>query len=376
MPEHRGDSDKRQRRTRKIPVPTGRLDAVIFDMDGVVSDTARVHERCWKRVFDDFLRSRSKGTCGTFRPFDDEDYLRYVDGKPRYDGVESFLASRQITLERGTPSDPPGYDTVCALGNLKDRAFEQAGDRGGRDSVRLDGCVLRSLRSPRNQDGPDLVEPTRQGDTGRQLPSRLSSTPSLTESTPRPSIYPASPTRPSSLLRQSASVATRPSGRGGGRPSRGRGRPPRRLLASSSGSTDIPGRCPSPTRRQCRGRGSVRPRMAVRQGETAVSVPGVEASGQARPVQMNGRSDMTDSIPPPRDYAKHCARSGMATSPLGVQRPRRPPTGPTIPAPTSPDCTTGESPGWTAGPSRTRASSIYPTGYRSAFASMTAHGST
>jgi len=87
--------------TTKVPVPTDRLDAVIFDMDGVVTDTARVHARCWKRVFDDYLRARSDRTGEALRLFDDEDYLRYVDGKPRYDGVESFLSSRRITLDHG-----------------------------------------------------------------------------------------------------------------------------------------------------------------------------------------------------------------------------------------------------------------------------------
>ena len=84
--------------SQKTPVPLDRLDAVIFDMDGVVTDTAGVHARCWKRAFDDFLRLRSQSTGEELRLFEDEDYLRYVDGKPRYDGVESFLSSRGITL--------------------------------------------------------------------------------------------------------------------------------------------------------------------------------------------------------------------------------------------------------------------------------------
>jgi alpha,alpha-trehalase len=129
-----------------IPFPANRLDAVIFDMDGVVSDTARVHERCWKRVFDDYLRDRMALTGEALRLFDDEDYIRYVDGKPRYDGVESFLSSRSILLTRGTPSDPPGWDTVCALGNLKDRDFERAVAEDGVILFESTIAFLRTLR--------------------------------------------------------------------------------------------------------------------------------------------------------------------------------------------------------------------------------------
>ncbi len=139
---HRGDGDT----TRMIPFPSDRLDAVIFDMDGVVSDTARVHQRCWKLVFDDYLRRCSARTGEALRPFDDEDYVRYVDGKPRYDGAESFLASRNISLARGAPSDAPGDDTVCALGNLKDRDFEQAVAKDGVSLFDPTIIFLRLLR--------------------------------------------------------------------------------------------------------------------------------------------------------------------------------------------------------------------------------------
>ena len=83
--------------------------AVLFDLDGVLTDTAGVHSRCWKRMFDDYLRERAARLGENFVEFDiTEDYLRYVDGKPRYDGVRSFLASRHIDLPDGDPSDPPG----------------------------------------------------------------------------------------------------------------------------------------------------------------------------------------------------------------------------------------------------------------------------
>jgi beta-phosphoglucomutase family hydrolase len=100
------------------------LDAVIFDMDGVVTQTAVVHASSWKKLFDAFLRERSEETGEPFVPFDEHgDYERYVDGKNRYDGVRSFLASRRIELPEGSPDDPPGSDTVQALGNDKDTYF-------------------------------------------------------------------------------------------------------------------------------------------------------------------------------------------------------------------------------------------------------------
>lgn len=133
--------------TRKAALSLDRFDAVIFDMDGVVTDSAVVHEHCWKAVFDDFLRARAQHDGTDLRPFDEDDYLRYVDGKPRYDGVASFLASRQIALDRGQPSDPPGYDTMCALGNLKDRDFERYVAKEGVTLFESTVSFIRSLRS-------------------------------------------------------------------------------------------------------------------------------------------------------------------------------------------------------------------------------------
>jgi len=84
------------------------FDALLFDLDGVVTRTAAVHAAAWKRLFDEYLEARANRTGESFRPFDSEsDYRRYVDGKPRYDGVQSFLASRGITLPYGTPGDDP-----------------------------------------------------------------------------------------------------------------------------------------------------------------------------------------------------------------------------------------------------------------------------
>jgi beta-phosphoglucomutase family hydrolase len=94
--------------------------AFLFDLDGVLTDTAGIHAQCWKTMFDEFLRRRSARTGEPFEPFHvDDDYHPYVDGKPRYDGVRSFLASRDIMLPDGEPSDPPDAETVCGLGNRK-----------------------------------------------------------------------------------------------------------------------------------------------------------------------------------------------------------------------------------------------------------------
>ena len=94
------------------------IDACLFDMDGVLTETAAVHAAAWKDAFDEFLRGRAAG--GSFQPFDvHDDYDRYVDGKPREAGVRDFLASRGITLPEGGEDDPPSAPTVHGLGNRK-----------------------------------------------------------------------------------------------------------------------------------------------------------------------------------------------------------------------------------------------------------------
>ena len=109
---------------RDVAIHLDRIDAVIFDMDGVVTDTAGTHAAAWKHLFDEYLRERASRSGEPFQPFDaGADYLWYVDGKPRYDGVESFLRSRGISIPYGAPDDPPGRGTVCGLGNRKNRYF-------------------------------------------------------------------------------------------------------------------------------------------------------------------------------------------------------------------------------------------------------------
>lgn len=101
------------------------VEAVLFDMDGVITETASVHAAAWKRAFDEFLEARARRLGEPYRPFDaDGEYRACVDGRPRLDGVTHFLASRGITLERGTDTDPPDADTVHGLGNRKNGYFQ------------------------------------------------------------------------------------------------------------------------------------------------------------------------------------------------------------------------------------------------------------
>jgi beta-phosphoglucomutase family hydrolase len=93
-------------------------DAVLFDLDGVLTPTADVHMRAWQSMFSDFLLRK-----GITEPYLSSDYFDYIDGKPRYEGVRSFLNSRGIALPDGEPSDPPTADSVCGLGNRKNEVF-------------------------------------------------------------------------------------------------------------------------------------------------------------------------------------------------------------------------------------------------------------
>jgi len=94
--------------------------ACLFDMDGVVTRTATVHDKAWKQMFDEFLRTRAESADGEFVPFDPvDDYDNYVDGKPRLEGTRSFLESRDIELPEGSPDDPSGTATVWGLSNRK-----------------------------------------------------------------------------------------------------------------------------------------------------------------------------------------------------------------------------------------------------------------
>jgi beta-phosphoglucomutase family hydrolase len=98
-----------------------RYDAVLLDLDGVITDTASIHAACWKQMFDAYLRERATQRGEAIRPFDiDTDYRLYVDGKPRFDGARDFLTSRGIQLPDGSLHDLPGAETVFGLANRKD----------------------------------------------------------------------------------------------------------------------------------------------------------------------------------------------------------------------------------------------------------------
>ena len=109
-----------------------RIEACLFDLDGVLTQTAKVHAAAWKQMFDEYLACHAEDTGEPFREFDiRDDYDAYVDGKPRFDGVASFLASRGIELPTGTPEDPPAAETVDGLGNRKNELVLQLIEREG-----------------------------------------------------------------------------------------------------------------------------------------------------------------------------------------------------------------------------------------------------
>lgn len=98
-------------------------DAVLFDLDGVITPTAEVHMHAWAQLFTGFLNEYGLSEHAVPEPYTETDYFDYIDGKPRYDGVRSMLESRDITLPEGDPSDPPTAETVCGLGNRKNEVF-------------------------------------------------------------------------------------------------------------------------------------------------------------------------------------------------------------------------------------------------------------
>ena len=123
------------------------FDAVLFDLDGVLTSTAKIHAACWKSMFDDFLSKHADRSQQPFTPFDIEgDYKAYVDGKPRYEGVRSFLESRRISLPYGSPADDPATESVCGLGNRKDELVKQAIAAGKVEAYPGSVALLRKLR--------------------------------------------------------------------------------------------------------------------------------------------------------------------------------------------------------------------------------------
>ncbi|MBU0678531.1 MAG: HAD-IA family hydrolase [Verrucomicrobia bacterium] len=123
------------------------IEAVIFDMDGVITATASVHSRAWKQSFDEYLRLREKRDGEEFREFTHEgDYLPHVDGKPRYKGVADFLASRGIQIPFGDPSDEPSKETACGIGNRKNQLFNEIIDHGGAEVFESTVGFIKDLK--------------------------------------------------------------------------------------------------------------------------------------------------------------------------------------------------------------------------------------
>jgi beta-phosphoglucomutase family hydrolase len=124
----------------------GGVRGCLFDLDGVLTQTAKVHGAAWKEMFDDYLREHARQTGEPFVAFEAADYEEYVDGKPRYDGVRSFLAARGIELPEGHDDDAPGALTVRGLGNRKNELFRQ---RAREDGVEAYPGSIRYLQAVR-----------------------------------------------------------------------------------------------------------------------------------------------------------------------------------------------------------------------------------
>jgi len=139
--------DRRPVGTLAELIPREGFDAVLFDMDGVLTATAEVHAQAWKRTFDAYLAERAERSGEPFRPFEiSTDYLLYVDGKPRLDGVRDFLESRGIHLPEGEPDDPPAAESIAAIGNRKNAMVNEVMRSEGVQAYPGSLEVLRRVR--------------------------------------------------------------------------------------------------------------------------------------------------------------------------------------------------------------------------------------
>jgi beta-phosphoglucomutase family hydrolase len=136
-------------------VDLSRYDALLLDLDGVITQTATVHAAAWKDLFDDFLGRWGREHGEPFEPFDiSTDYINYVDGRRRYDGVDTFLRSRGIELPYGDATDAPDAQTVCGLGNRKNRYFvEHLAEQG----VEVFDDTVELIRAARSRGGKIAV---------------------------------------------------------------------------------------------------------------------------------------------------------------------------------------------------------------------------
>jgi beta-phosphoglucomutase family hydrolase len=130
-----------------VAITRDKYDAVLFDLDGVITDTANIHAACWKQMFDAYLQQRAAERGEPFRPFEiATDYRLYVDGKPRFDGVRDFLTSRGIQLPEGSPDDPPQAETVGGLGNRKNDLVNKVMEEGGVEPYEGSVKLIHQLR--------------------------------------------------------------------------------------------------------------------------------------------------------------------------------------------------------------------------------------
>lgn len=123
-------------------ISADKFSAVLFDMDGVVTRTATVHYSAWKKTFDEFLKSRDS----RFKEFTRNDYLEFVDGKPREDGVQSFLESRKIDLKQGELDDAPGFDSIASIAKMKDEEFLRLIHTEGVEPYETTVALIKQLR--------------------------------------------------------------------------------------------------------------------------------------------------------------------------------------------------------------------------------------
>jgi beta-phosphoglucomutase family hydrolase len=131
----------------KLDLPEA-ITALLFDLDGVLTKTAAVHDKAWKQMFDAFLKQRADERGEDFVPFDSgADYNEYVDGKPRYDGVRSFLESRGIELPEGNPDDPAAAETVCGLGNRKNELVLELIEKDGVEPYEGSVAFVKAARA-------------------------------------------------------------------------------------------------------------------------------------------------------------------------------------------------------------------------------------
>src|SRR5215468_4248635 len=109
--------------SRKATLVPARFDAAAFDLDGVITDTARIHFQAWQQTFDSFFEGRTRRTGVTFAPFTHDDYRSYIDGRPREEAIRAFLAARGVKIAEGSEADGPEAETAHVLARRKDGLF-------------------------------------------------------------------------------------------------------------------------------------------------------------------------------------------------------------------------------------------------------------